>query len=161
MDVIRCSVKAGLNFRGTKLSRMAVEPRKPRKFSTAKIKVHTVRIVVLVIIVNSVCIKGNSLYRPIYEYVDNTCAMSLCVELNFMSYMLQIQRLYIYKETLKAVLHIIMWYTRYFSYLYFVIWFKPANKSIYVIATVAKADRFQTFGLNLGRLSVENRLLQK
>ena len=31
-----------LNFRGTKLSRMAVEPRKPRKFSTAKIKVHTV-----------------------------------------------------------------------------------------------------------------------
>ena len=42
MDVIRCSVKAGLNFRGTKLSRMAVEPRKPRKFSTAKIKVHTV-----------------------------------------------------------------------------------------------------------------------
>ena len=42
MDVIRCSVKAGLNFRGTKLSRMAVEPRNPRKFSTAKIKVHTV-----------------------------------------------------------------------------------------------------------------------
>ena len=42
MDVIRCSVNAGLNFRGTKLSRMAVEPRKPRKFSTAKIKVHTV-----------------------------------------------------------------------------------------------------------------------
>ena len=42
MDVIRCPVNAGLNFRGTKLSRMAVEPRKPRKFSTAKIKVHTV-----------------------------------------------------------------------------------------------------------------------
>jgi len=42
MDVIRCPVSAGLNFRGTKLSRMAVEPRKPRKFSTAKIKVHTV-----------------------------------------------------------------------------------------------------------------------
>ena len=42
MDVTRCSVNAGLNFRGTKLSRMAVEPRKPRKFSTAKIKVHTV-----------------------------------------------------------------------------------------------------------------------
>ena len=42
MDVIRCSVNAGLNYHGTKLSRMAVEPRKPRKFSTAKIKVHTV-----------------------------------------------------------------------------------------------------------------------
>ena len=42
MDVIRCPVNAGLNFRGTKLSRMAVEPRKPQKFSTAKIKVHTV-----------------------------------------------------------------------------------------------------------------------
>ena len=42
MDVIRCPVSAGLNFRRTKLSRMAVEPRKPRKFSTAKIKVHTV-----------------------------------------------------------------------------------------------------------------------
>ena len=54
MDIIRCSVNAGLNFRGTKLSRMAVEPRKPRKFSTAKIKVHTVfasRIV-------SMCMKG-------------------------------------------------------------------------------------------------------
>ena len=42
MNIIRCSVNAGLKFRGTKLSRMAVEPRKPRKFSTAKIKVHTV-----------------------------------------------------------------------------------------------------------------------
>ena len=42
MDVIRCPVNAGLNFRGTQLSLMAVEPRKPRKFSTAKIKVHTV-----------------------------------------------------------------------------------------------------------------------
>ena len=42
MDVIRCPVSAGLNFRGTKLSRIAVEPRKPRKFRTAKIKVHTV-----------------------------------------------------------------------------------------------------------------------
>ena len=42
MDVIRYPVSGGLNFRGTKLSRMAVEPRKPRKFSTAKIKVHTV-----------------------------------------------------------------------------------------------------------------------
>ena len=47
--VIRCPVSAGLNFRGTKLSRMAVEP---RKFSTAKIKVHTVfcsQLVVLVV----------------------------------------------------------------------------------------------------------------
>ena len=35
-------VSAGLNFHGTKLSRMAVELRKPRTFSTAKIKVHTV-----------------------------------------------------------------------------------------------------------------------
>ena len=120
-----------------------------------------IRSVVLIIIVNSVFVKGNSLYWPIYEYVDNTRTMSLCVELNFMSYMHQIQILYINKETLKAVLHIIRWYTRYFSYFYFGIWFKPANKSIYVIATVAKADRFQTFGLNLGRLSVENRLLQK
>ena len=42
MDVIRCPVSAGLNFHGTKLLRMAVEPRKPRKFSTAKVKVHTV-----------------------------------------------------------------------------------------------------------------------
>ena len=42
MDVIRCPVSAFLKFRGTKLSRMAVEPRKPRKFSTAKIMVHTV-----------------------------------------------------------------------------------------------------------------------
>ena len=42
IDVSCCPVSAGLNFRGTKLSRMAVEPRKPRKFSTAKIKVHTV-----------------------------------------------------------------------------------------------------------------------
>ena len=42
MDVFRCPVSAGLNFRGTKLSRIAGEPRKPRKFSTAKIKVHTV-----------------------------------------------------------------------------------------------------------------------
>ena len=33
---------AGLNFRRTELSRMAVEPRKPRKFSTTKIKVHMV-----------------------------------------------------------------------------------------------------------------------
>ena len=41
MDVIRCSVNAGLNFRRTKLSRMAVELRKLRKFSTVKIKVHT------------------------------------------------------------------------------------------------------------------------
>ena len=40
--LIKMDVNAGLNFRGTKLSRMAVEPRKPRKFSTAKIKVHTV-----------------------------------------------------------------------------------------------------------------------
>ena len=47
MDVIRCSVNAGLNFRGTTLSRMAVEPRKPRKFSTAKVKVHTVHIYIL------------------------------------------------------------------------------------------------------------------
>ena len=109
-----------------------------------------IRIAVLVIIVNSVFVKGNSLYRPIYEYVDNTHTMSLCVELN-----------YINKETLKAVLHIIMWYTRYFSYSYFVIWFKPANKSIYVIATVAKMDRFQTFSPNLGCLLVKNRLLQK
>ena len=42
MNVICCSVNAGLNFRGTKLLRMAVEPQKTRKFSTAKIKVHTV-----------------------------------------------------------------------------------------------------------------------
>ncbi len=42
MDVIRCPVSASLNFRGPKLSRMAVEPQKLRKFSTAKIKVHTV-----------------------------------------------------------------------------------------------------------------------
>ena len=42
MAVIRSAVSGGLNFHGTKLSRMAVEPRKPRKFSTAKIKVHTV-----------------------------------------------------------------------------------------------------------------------
>ena len=42
IDIIRCPVSAGLNVRGTKLLRMAVEPRKPRKFSTAKIKVHTV-----------------------------------------------------------------------------------------------------------------------
>ena len=47
MNVIRCSVNAGLKFRGTKLSRMAVEPRKPRKFSTAKIKVHTVVLAVV------------------------------------------------------------------------------------------------------------------
>ena len=38
MDVIRCPVSAGLNFHRTKLSQMAVEPRKPRKFRTAKIK---------------------------------------------------------------------------------------------------------------------------
>ena len=120
-----------------------------------------IRSVVLVIIVNSVFVKGNSLYRPIYEHIDNIRTMSMCVELNFMCYILQIQRLYINKETLKAVLHKIMCYTIYFSYFYFVIWFKPANKSIYVIATVAKTDRFHTFGPNLGRLSVENRLLQK
>ena len=99
-----------------------------------------IHIAVLVIIVNSVFVKGNSLYWPIYEYIDNIRTM--CVELNFMCYILQRQRLYIYKETLKAVLRVIMWYTRYFSYLYFVFWFKPANKSIYVIATVAKTDRF-------------------
>ena len=39
MGVIRCPVNAGLNFHGIKLSRMAVEPQKPRKFSTTKIKV--------------------------------------------------------------------------------------------------------------------------
>ena len=32
-----------------------------------------IRIVVLVIIVNSVLVKGNSLHWPIYEYVDNIC----------------------------------------------------------------------------------------
>ena len=74
------------------------------------------------------------------QYLDNIRTM--CVELNFLSYILQIQRLCIYKETLTAVLHIILWYTRYFSYFYFAIWFKPANKSIYVLATVAKTDRF-------------------
>ena len=105
---------------------------------------------------NSVFVKGNSLHWPIYEHIDNIRTM--CVELNFMSCILQIQRLYIYKETLKAVVHIIMWYTRYFSYFYFGIWFKPANRSIYVIATVAKMDRFKIFGPNLGRLSVESRL---
>ena len=42
MDAICCPVSAGLNFRGTKLSQMAVEPRNAQKFSTAKIKVHTV-----------------------------------------------------------------------------------------------------------------------
>ena len=42
MDVIHCPGSAGLNFHGTKLLRMAVELRKPRKFSTAQIKVHTV-----------------------------------------------------------------------------------------------------------------------
>ena len=42
MDIIRCQVSTGLNFRGTKLSRMAVEPQKPQKFSTVKIKVHKV-----------------------------------------------------------------------------------------------------------------------
>ena len=35
MDVIRCPVSAGQNVRGTKLSRMAVELRKLRKFSPA------------------------------------------------------------------------------------------------------------------------------
>ena len=40
--IIITDYRMDLNFRGTKLSRMAVEPWKPRKFSTAKIKVHTV-----------------------------------------------------------------------------------------------------------------------
>ena len=60
MDVIRCPVSAGLNFRGTKLSRMAVEPRKPRKFSTAKIKVHTVY-----------------MYTALYAYVESITFMSV------------------------------------------------------------------------------------
>ena len=67
MDVIRCSVNAGLNFRGTKLSRMAVEPRKPRKFSTAKIKVQTA---IFVICVLSVCV---------YVLCVRTCVMCLQV----------------------------------------------------------------------------------
>ena len=82
-------------------------------------------IAVLVIIVNSVFVKGNSLHWRIYEYVDNTRATR--VELNSMSYILQIQRSYIYKETLKAVLHNNVVFK---LFQLFMIWFKPANKSI-------------------------------
>ena len=59
-----------------------------------------IHIAVLVIIVNSVFVKGNSLYWPIYEYADNIRTM--CVELNFMSYILQIQRLCIYKKNTES-----------------------------------------------------------
>ena len=61
MDIIRCPVSAGVNFRRTKLSRMAVEPWKLRKFSTAKIKVHTVHHVLCIISVAvSVACIGNT-----------------------------------------------------------------------------------------------------
>ena len=36
----RC--QTGQNFRGMKLSRMAADPRKPRKFNPAKVKAYTV-----------------------------------------------------------------------------------------------------------------------
>ena len=85
MDIIRCSVKAGLNFRGTKLSWMAVEPRKPRKFSTAKIKVHTVHISVkmaapwgslTLLNFHSLCLHLRSLLTE-WEVFQNTSSLGL------------------------------------------------------------------------------------
>ena len=75
-----------LNFRGTKLSRMAVEPRKPRKFSTAKIKVHTVyvRLAILYIYICIYSYMPNNKLQPFANYniiliVDNVNNIHTCV----------------------------------------------------------------------------------
>ena len=41
-DVSHNCCPSGLNFRGMKLSRMAIDPQKPRKFNPAKVKAYTV-----------------------------------------------------------------------------------------------------------------------